>query len=241
MTTERADLFHTTSWGLVQAAAGDDTAESRQALTRLCEAYWRPLYAYVRRHGQDVADAQDLTQTFFARLLEKDALRNLTPGAGRFRSFLLTALKNLMSDEFQRERALKRGAGRPTILLDFNAAESGYRVEPTDSSTPDLLYQKRWAATVLQRVLDRMRAQAERDGKSWEFERLKTYLTGDRPAPTYRQVAEELEMTEDAVKMAIHRLRKRFGNVLRAEIGETVASENEIDDEIRYLLSVLRE
>jgi RNA polymerase sigma-70 factor (ECF subfamily) len=240
MTVKRGDEFETTSWNLVLTAADGDTTRSRQALTALCEAYWQPLYAFVRRRGYGPEDARDMTQAYFVHLLEERALRDLVPGAGRFRSFLLGSLKNLLSDERRKDRALKRGAGRAPIPLDLVEAENGYRLQPTDNVTPELLFEKRWAATVLQRVLNRLRQQFSRGGKPLEFERLKTYLTGERPAPSYRQVAAGLEMTEDAVKMAVHRLRRQFGEALRAEIGTTVEDPEAVDDEIRQLLSVLR-
>jgi RNA polymerase sigma-70 factor (ECF subfamily) len=235
----QGDGFQTTSWSLVQAAAGRDTERSREALAALCEAYWPPLYAFVRRRGYAVEDARDLTQAFFVHLLEKDALADLRPGVGRFRSFLLTSMKNLLSDERDKERALKRGAGRTPISLDIDGAESGYRIEPAEEITPELLFEKRWAATVLQRVLDRLREQAGQEGKSGEFEQLKTLLTGGGPKRSYRQVAAELETTEGAVRMAVHRLRKRFGRTLQAEIAQTVESPDQVDDEMRHLLSVL--
>lgn len=232
--------FQTTSWSLVQAAATQDSVRSRQALTVLCEAYWQPVYAFVRRQGYGAEAARDLTQAFFAHLLEAHALENLVPGAGRFRSFLMTSVKNLMRDEVRRKRALKRGAAQPPLSLDFELAENNYRVQPTDPATPEHLFEQRWASTVVKRVLNRMEQQAEDDGKSWEFGRLKVFLTGEKPAKSYRETARELEMTEDAARMAVRRLRQRFGDELREEIATTVANRDDVDDEIRHLLSVLR-
>jgi len=233
------DDFQTTSWGLVLAVGGHDTARSRQALTALCEAYWQPLYAYVRRWGYEPEDARDVTQAYFAHLLEKQALEHLVPGAGRFRAFLLKSLKNLLAEKHHKELALKRGGGRTPIPLDLDTAERGYPIIASHALTPEVVFEKRWAATVLQRVLDRLRADFKRADKPRQFELLKTFLMGDEPAPSYRQVAADLQMTEDAVKMAVHRLRKRFGKALRAEILQTVANPAEVDDEVRHLLSVL--
>ena len=233
------DDFQTTSWGLVLAVGDPDTARSRQALTALCEAYWQPLYAYVRRRGYEPEDARDLTQAYFAHLLEKQTLEHLAPGPGRFRAFLLKSLKNLLVEERDKERALKRGGGRTPIPLDLETAERGYPVIASPSLTPEVVFEKRWAATVLQRVLDRLRGDFKRAGNPRQFELLKTFLMGDEPALSYHQVAADLEMTEAAVKMAVHRLRKRFGKALRAEIMQTVANPAEVDDEIRHLLSIL--
>ncbi len=235
-----SDDFQTTSWGLILATRDRDTARSREALAALCQAYWQPLYIFVRRRGYEVEEARDLTQAFFAHLLEKQVLQNLEPGAGRLRSFMLASLKNLMADERSRVLALKRGAGRAPIPLDVDTAESGPRIQPSHNLTPELVFEKRWATTVLQRVLDRLRDEFERADKTWQFEQLKPFLTGERPALPYRQVATNLEMTVDAARKAVHRLRKRYGKALRAEIGETVASPEEIDDEIKHLRSVLR-
>ena len=231
--------FDTTQWSLVLAAQGDDTALARRALEDLCKAYWQPLYAFVRRQGHSIDEARDLTQAYFTHLLEKDSLRGLTPDAGRFRSFLLTSIKNLLADERRRELALKRGSRSPAISLDFALVENTLPIEPSDERTPETLFEKRWALTVLERTLERVREDSTRRGASRTFEHLKRYLTGEQPTPSYREVAAELDMTEEAVAMAVHRLRKRYGQSLRDEIGGTIAVAEDVDDEIRYLLAVL--
>ena len=232
--------FRTTSWGLVLTAQDSNAERAGRALAALCEAYWPPLYAFACRRGLDTEEARDLTQAFFTHLLENRGLQKLRPGAGRFRSFLLTSFKNFQADERIKAEALKRGAGKQPIPLDFDSAESGSSIEATDELTPELLFERRWAMTVLQRVMERLRAEFAREGKSVQFDRLRGSLTGERPMPSHRQVAADLEMTEDAVKMAAHRLRKRFAKTLRAEIAETLEEPEAVEDEIRYLLSVLR-
>ena len=232
--------FRTTSWSLVLTAQDGNTGRSREALGALCEIYWPPLYAFVRRRGHDRDQASDLTQAFFLHLLENQSLDNLQPEAGRFRSFLLASMKNLLADEHARDAALKRGAGRRPIRLDLDTEERAARFEPVDDLTPESIYEKRWALTVLHRVLANLREEYTREGNVERFERLKPFITGEQPVPPYRQIADEMELTEDAVKMAVHRLRKRYGKTLRAEIAETVAGPEEVDDEIRHLLSVLR-
>ena len=223
------------------AAGGTDSHGARRALAALCEAYWYPIYAFVRRQGSSAEDAADLTQGYLLQLLEKGALKGLRPEAGRFRSFLFASIKHYLSNERDRARALKRGGGLAPFPLDAEAAESRYRIEPADSLTPEKLFEKRWATTVLQRAMVRMRSEIAEAGDIGRFERLKNYLTGDDPEPAYRTIAAELGMTESAVGVAVHRLRRRFGESLRAEIAETVADPREIDEEIRYLLSSLGE
>ncbi len=223
------------------AAGGTDSQEARRALAALCEAYWYPIYAFVRRQGCSAEDAADLTQGYLLQLLEKGALKGLRPEVGRFRSFLFASIKHFLSNERDRARALKRGGGRTPFSLDAEAAESRYRIEPADGLTPEKLFERRWATAVLQRAMVRMRSEIADSGDAGRFERLKAYLTGDDPEPAYRTVAAELGMTESAVGVAVHRLRRRFGESLRAEIAETVADPREIDEEIRYLLASLGE
>jgi len=232
--------FDTTNWSLVLAAQDRDTTRSREALAALCEAYWPPLYAFVRRRGHDRDAACDLTQAFFLQLLERRGLDQLRPESGRVRTFLLVSMKNLLIDEQARERALKRGAGRRPLRLDAEQAERQAGPAFADDLTPELIFEKRWALTVLQRVLGALRETYSPSGNNAKFDRLKAFIVGDQPSQTYKEVAADLEMTEDAVKMAVHRLRKQFGRALRSEIAETVACREEIDDEIRHLLSVLR-
>ena len=231
--------FATTHWSVVLAAGGRDSTESRRALEALCEAYWYPVYAFVRRQGYGADEARDLTQGYFLRLLDKDFLADVRPELGRFRSFLIASVKHFLSNERDRERALKRGGGQATVPLDGELAEGRYRIEPPDTLTPEMLFERRWATTVLDRALERLRTQASRESEAARFERLKAYLTGVSPASSYREAAADLDMSEAAVKTAVHRWRKRFGEVLRAEIAETLSDPREVDDEIRYLLTRL--
>ncbi len=232
--------FATTRWSVVLAAGKSNSAEARDALTVLCETYWYPLYAYVRRQGYDSASAQDLTQGFFARLLEKEDLRNVSRERGRFRSFLLASLKHYLINEWDRARAEKRGGGRRHLSLDFDAAESRYRLEPADPNTPEAIYARQWALTLLDRVFEVLRQEAEDAGKASQFQHVRDFLTGAEPSGSYKQSAELLGMTEGAVKTAVHRLRRRFKERLRGEIAQTVSTEEDVDDEIRHLFEVLR-
>jgi RNA polymerase sigma-70 factor (ECF subfamily) len=234
-----SERFRTTRWSLIAAARDGPSTESRRALAALCEAYWYPLYAYVRLQGYDAEEAKDLTQGYFARLLEKDYLNEVEPASGRFRTFLITTLKHFLVNEAERARALKRGGGVHEISLDAQDAEGRYRYEPVDRLTPDDVFERRWALTVLERALGRLRKEFADAGKEAQFERLKAYLTGVEPRVPYRQVAAELDSTEGAVKAAVRRLRQRFGKQLWEEIAETVARPEEVDDEVRHLLSVI--
>jgi len=232
--------FTTTQWSRVQRAKGGADTEARQALEELCQIYWHPLYAFIRRQGYDPATAQDLTQAYFTELLAKDFLGAVDPSAGRFRSFLLASLKNFLSHERDRDRALKRGGGTRSISLDTETAEMGLGDGAEDQLTPEQTFERRWALTVLERSLERLRNAAVGSGVEDNFERLKPYLTGEDMRAPYGDVASELGMTEGAVKTAIYRLRKSFGGMLRAEIAETVADPVDIDDEIRHLLAVVQ-
>jgi RNA polymerase sigma factor (sigma-70 family) len=231
--------FVTTRWSRVLAAGQAQSTASREALAGLCEIYWYPLYAYVRRWGYDPDRAQDLTQEFFARLLEKHYLRDADPARGRFRSFLLASLKHFLSNERDRESAVKRG-GRATIVpLEIETAEGMYQREPPDADTPEKVFERRWAMTLLGRALSRLAAEFAESGRSDTFRRLEGYLTGESDTVPYAELARDLGMTEGAVKVAVHRLRRRFGTVLRAEIAETVSDPAQVDEEIRELFRVL--
>jgi len=232
--------FKTTRWSIVLAAGRTPTRTSSDALTRLCEIYWYPLYAYVRRWGYDADEAQDLTQEFFARLLEKHYLRDADPSRGRFRSFLLTSLKHFLSNERDRASAVKRGGRVSVVPLEIENAEGRYSLEPPDIETPERIYERRWALTLLERTLSKLRAESVAGGKQALFERLEGHLTGEQDTLPYAEVASALGMTEGAVKVAVHRLRRRFGALLRAEIAETVADPAQVDDEIRELFRALR-
>ena len=223
--------FPTTRLSLVLAASAKDT-QARTALAELCRIYWRPLYNYVRHQGHDAAAAEDLTQSFIARLIEKDALRRFRQERGRFRSFLLVSLKNFLANEWDSAQAQKRGGGLTALPLE----QVG---EARDNTTPDRLFERQWALDVLSRALDQVRKESANSGKGSQFELLKGYLTGAAELPTYRDVGRELGISEAAVKIAVHRLRLRFHEALRHEISMTVTDEGAIGDEIRYLLAVL--
>ena len=217
--------------------ARGDSAGAQAALAKLCAAYWYPLYAFVRRQGLGEHDAQDLTQEFFARLLQKGWLGDVERERGRFRSFLLAAMKHFLANEWDRSRAKKRGGGVATLALDAMSAETRYRHEPADTQTAEKLFDRRWALTLLDQVLARLRAEMLAAGKLADFDALKFCLSGEKTA--YAEVARTLGMSEGAVKVAVHRLRERYRALLRAEIAETVATSDEIDGELRHLLAAL--
>lgn len=222
-------------------AGRGESAEAHAALEGLCRAYWYPLYAYVRRHGHGIEDAQDLTQDFFARLLERNYLRLADRNRGRFRTFLLTSLKNFLINEWTKANREKRGGGQPLLSLDEAMAESRYDAEPAAGQTPDSVYDRGWAATLLDRALAALRAEFEQSGKLAHFDRLKGYILGERQSPPYAELAVALGMTEGAVRVALHRLSKRYGELLRAEVGQTVSTPAEVNEELRYLVAVIRD
>jgi RNA polymerase sigma-70 factor (ECF subfamily) len=232
--------FASTRWSLVAAAGQGASPEAHEALAVLCQVYWYPLYAYARRHLGKIEDAQDATQEFFAHLLEKDYLQAADPNRGKFRSFLLTAFKHFLSKERDRANAQKRGGGRRNLNLDFHAGENRYHLEPQDRGTPESIYERRWALTLLEQALTLLRQEFARAGKQKLFEGLKGMLTGDSIAEPYSQIAEKLSMTEQAVKVAVHRLRQRYRELLREEIAQTVSNNDEIDDELRDLFNAVR-
>lgn len=233
------ESFATTHWSRVIAAQDGVSPEARAALAHLCSAYWYPLYVYVRRRGYDADAAHDLTQAFFARLLEKGSLRTADQARGRFRSFLLSALQHFLCNEHDRSRARKRGGGRAIHSLDLRGAEDRYLREPGHELTPERLFERRWALTLLDHVLGRLRAEWEGDGKGALFEALKPTLTGEENAESYRLVAEKHQLSEGAVKVTVHRLRRRYRDLLREEIGRTLEEGGAIDDEIRNLFAIL--
>lgn len=234
-----AAAFPTTCWGRVLEAGDPAAPESREALEALCRDYWYPLYAFVRRKGHDPETAQDLVQGLFASLLERDDLRRLDPGRGRFRSFLMACCTHYMARHHERERAARRGGGRVAIPIDAMAAESRFGGEPGHDLTAERLFERRWALTLLDRVLDGLDAEMARSDRRGLYERLRPALAGDEGGATYRAIADELGLTLGAVKMASHRLRARYRERLREEIARTVADPSQIDDEIRALLAVL--
>ncbi len=234
-----AAQFATTRWSLVAAAHGG-SPESQQALTTLCQAYWYPLYAYARRHLPSLHDAQDATQAFFAELLEKRYLQDADPQRGKFRSFLLTAFKHFLSKTRDRANAQKRGGGRVPLALDFQSGEHRYSLEPADHTTPETLFERRWALAILEQALARLRQELVGAGKEKHFECLKQALEGDGPQESYAHIGQELGISEQAVKVAVYRLRRRYQELLRAEIRQTVASPEEVDDELRDLFAAVR-
>ncbi|UCG49619.1 MAG: sigma-70 family RNA polymerase sigma factor [Phycisphaerales bacterium] len=234
-----AGRFATTHWSVVLAAGRSSSPNHEPALSTLCQMYWFPLYAYLRRHGHDAHEAADCTQAFFAQMLDKDYLKKVKPKGGKFRSFLLTALKHFIANERARAAAKKRGGGRPVLSLDFDSAESQYALEPADDLTAEKLFEKSWALTVLERTMDRLRVELAEKGKLKLFDHLRTYLAAEPSSVPYREVAARLGMTEGAARVAVHRLRKRCRELLRDEIAQTVADETQIDDEIRGLFAAL--
>ncbi|MEZ5317916.1 MAG: sigma-70 family RNA polymerase sigma factor [Vicinamibacterales bacterium] len=231
--------FETTQWSVVLAAGAEDTAVSRRALETLCETYWYPLYAYVRRRGHDAEAARDLTQGFFAAFLARRGFDAVHPDRGRFRAFLLASMKHYLSHEAARRHALKRGSGIPPLSLGIDDAEGRYRHEPAEPVTPEHLFERRWALTVIDRILDDLRGRWAAEDRADEFDALKACLLGDAPPGGYEAVAARLGSTPGAVKVAVHRLRRRFHTALRARIAETVLDPAEVDDEVRYLIDVL--
>ena len=228
--------FATTRWTLVVAAGAAPSPDADAALANLYAAYWYPLYAFLRVRGHGAEDAQDLVQAFFVHLLEKKGLTQAQPTRGRFRSFLLASLKNFAANEHDRRSAMKRGGGAPIVSLEIEGAEGRFQMDPSTDETPDTLFDRQWALTLLDRVLTRLRDETAHR-KPLQFERLKVYLTGEDPDHTYAEAAAALGMSEGAVKVAVHRLRRRFRECLREEIAETVSSAEEIEDEIRHLWS----
>ena len=235
----RADVA-TTQWSQVLAARDGADTEARAALEMLCQTYWQPLYAYIRHQGSDPDEARDLTQAYFAELLEKDILAGVDPSKGRFRSYLLATLRNFLSHERQRARALKRGGGTPTLSLDVAAGEQSYTLQPSDEMTPEDVFEHRWAITVLDRAMGRLQEESAQSGDLTQFDKLKPYLTSAGPQVPYSEAAGDLGMSVGAVKTAVHRMRKRYGMCLRAEIAQTVANPADTDEEVRHLLATVR-
>jgi DNA-directed RNA polymerase specialized sigma24 family protein len=229
--------FPTTRWTLVVAAGDPHEKEARSALVSLCENYWYPLYAYLRRRGYPADQAQDLTQGFFIRMLEGRYLDRADPEKGRFRSFLLSSLKFFVADEEDRDRAHKRGGGA-LVPLEFSSGEERYRREPAHNETPERIFERRWALSVLDRVVEKLHNEFVQHGRPEHFERLKVFLLGQSDAP-YAALAREMNTSEGALKVAIHRLRKRYRELFRQEIADTVADPAEVESELRYLVVVL--
>lgn len=236
-TCNRRD-FATTQWSIVLAAGQPEDSDARAALSQLCEAYWYPLYAYVRRRVESVDDAQDLTQAFFTELLVKNSVNAANPDRGRFRSYLLTAFKHFLSKEWEKGRARKRGGGRAPLSLDFTAADSSLVIEPAAGLTAEQIYDRQWATMLLSRIVERLANEFEHAGKGLQFEVLRGYLIGDHQGLTYAQAAKTLGTTEAAAKKAASRMRQRYRELLREEILQTVSGPDAVEDEIRNLFAV---
>lgn len=230
--------FHTTHWSLV-LEAGSGTADGQAALETLCRHYWYPLYAFVRRRGQEPADAEDLTQEFFTQLLAGSGFAGVHPEKGRFRTFLLAALKNFLAKEWHKANRLKRGGGREIIAWDALEPEARYRLEPAGNGPDEVAFDRQWAHALIAGVLARLRSEAERESGTERFDLLKNFLAAEPSGDSYRETAQRLGLSEPAVKSAIHRLRRRYAALLRDEILNTVGSVTDVDDEIRHLFAAL--
>jgi len=233
------ERFPTTSWNLVAVAGEGISQESREALAQLCAAYWAPLYSYVRMSGHDAEESRDLTQEFFARLIEKHYLRSADPQRGRFRTYLLASLNHFLANEWDRRQTLKRGGGAIPVPLDPDLAERLCGLEAVDVMTPERIYERRWALTVLNRAMSRLREEFAASGKSELFGSLQQFLTGDPHNEKYAQVAPDLSMSAGALKVAVHRARRRFAGLVREEVAATLIHSEEIEDELQHLLTAL--
>ncbi len=236
----KASQFATTHWSLVLSAGRDSSVAARRALAALCETYWYPLYAYIRRRGHQPQDAADSAQAFFVELLERESLRVANPARGRFRSFLLAACGHFLANRRRHAAAQKRGGNRAPLSLDFDAAERRYQFEPSSDATAEKLFERRWAMTLLDQALARLREQYVATDKEPLFEELKAYLGSGEPQAAYEEVAARLGMTPAAVKVAVHRLRRRCREILRQQIAETVNHPDLIDEELRDLFAAVK-
>jgi RNA polymerase sigma-70 factor (ECF subfamily) len=234
------DRFATTHWSLVLAASRRAAADAADALATLCAHYWYPLYAHVRRRGHDAEEAQDLVQEFFARLLEHDDLQAADQRRGRFRSFLLAALDHFLANEWRRGRAQKRGGGHKPLALDFARGEARYLREPCHTMTAERVYERHWALTLIERAVAGLREEFAEAGKLDQFDRLKPYLGGGEGTVPYREIAGAQGISEGAVKVSVHRMRRRCRELVRAEIAQTVAGPKDLEDELRDLFAAVR-
>ena len=232
-------LFPTTHWSVVLAAGEHDSPKAADALEKLCGTYWYPLYAYIRRKGSNSHDAQDLTQGFFAHLFERNSLERVAREKGKFRSFLLASLNYFLADERDRARAQKRGGGREVLSFDAQKAEERYRLEPVDERSPEKIFERRWAMMLLDQVLSRLAQEFTDAGKRELFQRLQPFLVEGTGENTYAEVAREAGITEEALKKAVQRMRRRYHQLFREEIAQTVASSGEVEEELRHLCAVL--
>jgi DNA-directed RNA polymerase specialized sigma24 family protein len=234
-------VFATTHWSAILAAGDASSPRAQAALEALCRAYWYPLYAYVRRKGYAADDAQDLTQEFFARLLARNYLNVADRNKGKFRSYLLGSLEHFLAREWTKARAHKRGGGKAVLSLDETDAENRYLLEPAHELTAEKIFDRRWATTLLDQAMSRLREECAANHKSGLFAKVEPYLSGERGEASYAEVGAALQMSEGAVKVAVHRLRLRYGELVRAEIAQTVATPDAADEELRYLFAVLRD
>jgi RNA polymerase sigma-70 factor (ECF subfamily) len=232
--------FTTTSWTVVAHAGERESPEARKALAELCQVYWYPLYAFLRRRGYSPHEAEDLTQGFFADLLARDSLKRVDPSKGKFRSFLLASLQHFLSNRRDWDNRIKRGGKFPRLSLNFRDAESCYLLEPAHEATPERLFERRWALSLLDRVLGRLEREVNRDHKGPLFEQLKPTLMGESDAASYAHIGADLGMTEGAVKVAAHRLRKRYRVLLKEEVTRTLADPVDFEQEINELFQALR-
>ena len=229
------DIFATTRWTVVLTAGKRHTPQSDEALGQLCRIYWFPLYAYVRRRGHTKADAEDSVQAFFARFLAKNYLEGLSAERGRFRAFLLASLKNFLINEWKKSQRIKRGGGETTLSLDWETADTKFQVADSTEPSPDKAFDREWAVTLLATVIERLRAEWDDDGKAKQFEQLKIFLTAGKGAVAHADVARSLGMDEGTVRVVVHRLRKRYRELLRDEIAHTLADPAMVDEEMRAL------
>lgn len=233
--------FDTTNWSVILKATVGGSSAARGALATLCETYWPPVYAFIRGKGHLPADAEDLTQAYFSRFLEKGYLKDFRPEVGRFRTFLCASVRHFLANEWDRERAVKRGGGKPPLSLDAAAVERRYGLEPVDRVTPETLFERQWAVAMLERCLARLEAEQPTGSTARSrFERLKPLLVGEGPAGGYAELAAELGMSEAAARVAVHRLRKRFGRLLREEVARTISDPRDVDAELHWLLATVR-
>jgi RNA polymerase sigma-70 factor (ECF subfamily) len=235
----KADWFATTQWTMVLTAQDQQSPQAGDALEKLCQRYWRPIYVFIRRCGHGPDDAQDLTQAFFARLLEKDYLKAADAAKGRFRTLLLTAAYRFLADERERTHAQKRGGAVIHVSMDELMAEESHPMGLAEVVTPETIFERRWAETVLATVLSRLRQEFESAGQQDRFDTLKPLLATDKQAPSGAEIAAKLGLSESAAYSAVHRLRQRYGELLREEIAHTVASPEDVDEELQYLVRVL--
>jgi RNA polymerase sigma factor (sigma-70 family) len=235
-TVRRGDIFATTRWTVVLAAGGQNSPSADVALEELCRTYWYPLYAYVRHQGHSPEDAEDLTQAFFAKFLAKNYLAGLDSNRGRFRAFLLASLKHFLANEWDRSQRQKRGGGATLLSLDYQGADTRYQIDPPDHLSPDKLFDRAWATTLLEKVIARLREETRAEGRAGQFEQLKFYLMVGTNTIPYAEAATALAMSEGTVRVAVHRLRRRYRELLQQEIVQTLADPAQADEEMRALM-----